>query len=47
VARQFVGRIREINPALDLKFAGKMLPFKHREDKETILGALAAAGLPA
>jgi TolB-like protein len=46
VARQFVGRIREINPALDLKFAGKMLPFKHHEDKKTILGALTAAGLP-
>ena len=46
VARQFVGRIREINPALDLKFAGKMLPFQHHEDKKTILGALTAAGLP-
>jgi hypothetical protein len=42
-----VERMRAINPALDIKFASKMLPFKFFEDKELILSALRAAGLPA
>ena len=46
VARRYVERMRAINPALDLKFAGRMLPFKYADDKERILSALAAAGLP-
>lgn len=44
--RQYVERIRSLNPALDVKFAGKMLPFKFAEDKQRILSALRAAGLP-
>ena len=31
--------------ALDLKFAGRMLPFKYADDKERILSALTGAGL--
>jgi TolB-like protein/tetratricopeptide (TPR) repeat protein len=46
VARRYVERMRAINPALDLKFAGRMLPFKYADDKERILSALAAAGMP-
>ena len=46
VARQYVERMRAINPALDLKFAGRMLPFKYADDRERILSALTAAGLP-
>lgn len=38
--------MRAINPALDLKFASKMLPFKFTADKERILLGLRAAGLP-
>ena len=45
-ARRTVERMRAINPALDIKFAGKMLPFKSGDDKERILSALRAAGLP-
>jgi hypothetical protein len=41
-----VARMRAINPALDLKFASKMLPFKFTADKERILLGLRAAGLP-
>ena len=46
LAHQYVQRMRGINPALDLKFAGNMLPFKYSDDKERILSALGAAGLP-
>jgi TolB-like protein/Tfp pilus assembly protein PilF len=46
VARQFVERMQQISPALDLKFAGQMLPFKYAQDKRAILSALSAAGLP-
>ncbi len=45
-ARRSVKRMRAINSALDVKFAGKMLPFKFADDKERILSALGAAGLP-
>jgi len=38
--------MRAINPALDIKFASKMLPFKFVEDREIILSGLRAAGLP-
>ena len=41
-----VERMRAINPALDIKFASKMLPFKFVEDREIILSGLRAAGLP-
>jgi tetratricopeptide (TPR) repeat protein len=44
-SRQYVERMIAINPALDLRFAGKMLPFKYVEDKERILSALRTAGL--
>jgi hypothetical protein len=44
--RRTVERMRVINPALDIKFASKMLAFKFAEDKERILSALMAAGLP-
>jgi tetratricopeptide (TPR) repeat protein len=44
--RRFVERMRAINPALDIKFASKMLPFKFVEDRELILSGLRAAGLP-
>jgi TolB-like protein len=44
--RQYVERMRAINPALDVKFASKMLPFKFADDKEHILSALKVAGLP-
>jgi adenylate cyclase len=44
--RQYVERMRAINPALDVKFASKMVPFKFAEDKERVLSALRAAGLP-
>jgi TolB-like protein/Tfp pilus assembly protein PilF len=46
VAREFVERMRAINPRLDLKFASRMLPFKYAEDKERILSDLRSAGLP-
>ena len=46
LAHQYVQRMRGINPALDVKFARKMLPFKYADDKERILSALRAAGLP-
>ena len=45
VAGEYVKRMRTINPALDLKFASKMLPFKYADDKERILSALRTAGL--
>ena len=45
-ARQYVERMRTINPTLDLKFASRMLPFKFADDKECILSALTRAGLP-
>ena len=45
-ARRFVERMRAINPALDIRFASKMLPFKYLDDKERILSALRTAGLP-
>ena len=38
--------MRALNPALNVRFASKMLPFKFAEDKERILSALRAAGLP-
>jgi hypothetical protein len=38
--------MRSINPTLSVKFASKMLPFKFADDKERILSALRAAGLP-
>ncbi len=44
--RRSVERMRVINPALDIKFASKMLPFKFVEDREFILSGLRAAGLP-
>lgn len=44
--RRSVERMRAINPALDIKFARKMLPFKFVEDREFILSGLRAAGLP-
>ena len=46
VARQFVERMRAINSAIDVDFASKMMPFKFGQDKERILSALRAAGLP-
>lgn len=46
VARQFAERIHNINPAIDLKFAAKMLPFKYPDDKQSILAALKSAGVP-
>jgi TolB-like protein/Tfp pilus assembly protein PilF len=46
LARQFVERMCAVNPKLDLKFAGRMLPFKFAEDRERILSDLRAAGLP-
>ena len=45
VAGEYVKRMCTINPALDLKFASKMLPFKYADDKERILSALRTAGL--
>ena len=45
-ARQYVERMRTINPTLDLKFASRMLPFKFADDKECVLSALTRAGLP-
>ena len=45
-AHRSVERMRAINPSLDIKFASKMLPFKFADDKEQILSALRAAGLP-
>jgi TolB-like protein len=45
-ARQYVERMRDVNPALGLKFASKMLPFKYADDKDRILYALRGAGLP-
>jgi hypothetical protein len=45
-ARQHVERIRGISPTLDVAFASKMLAFQHSDDKELILSALRAAGLP-
>jgi TolB-like protein len=45
-ARRYVERMQAINPALDIKFARKMLPFKFVEDRELILSGLRAAGLP-
>ncbi|MGA8815715.1 MAG: winged helix-turn-helix domain-containing tetratricopeptide repeat protein [Xanthobacteraceae bacterium] len=44
--RRSVERMRAINPGLDIKFASKMLPFKFGGDRELILSALRAAGLP-
>jgi hypothetical protein len=44
--RRFVDRMRAINPSLDVKFVSKLLPFKFGDDKERILSALRAAGLP-
>ena len=44
--RRSVERMRAINPALDINFASKMLPFKFVEDRELILSGLRAAGLP-
>lgn len=44
--RRSVERMRAINPALDINFASKMLPFKFADDKQQILSALRAAGLP-
>ena len=41
-----VARMRAINPALDIKFASQMLPFKYADDRELIISALKAAGLP-
>jgi TolB-like protein/Tfp pilus assembly protein PilF len=45
-SRHDVERMRTINPTLNIKFASKMLPFKFADDKERILSALRAAGLP-
>lgn len=45
-ANEYVQRTHNINPALSLKFASKMLPFKYADDKEAILSALRAAGVP-
>ena len=45
-AHRSVERMRAINPSLDIKFASKMLPFKFADDKEQILSALGAPGLP-
>jgi TolB-like protein len=44
--RRSVERMLAINPALNLAFASKMLPFKFAEDRERILSALKDAGLP-
>jgi hypothetical protein len=44
--RRTVERMCAVNPALHLRFASKMLPFKFSEDKERILSALRVAGLP-
>jgi TolB-like protein len=44
--RRSVERMQAVNPALNIRFAGKMLPFKFAEDKERILSALRDAGLP-
>jgi TolB-like protein len=44
--RRSVERMRAVNPALNIRFASKMLPFKFPEDKESILSALRDAGLP-
>jgi TolB-like protein len=44
--RRSVERMRAVNPALNIRFAGKMLPFKFADDKERILSALRDAGLP-
>ena len=41
-----VERMRAMNPALNVRFASKMLPFKFADDKERILSALRQAGLP-
>jgi hypothetical protein len=38
--------MRAVNPALNIRFASKMLPLKFAEDKERILSALRDAGLP-
>jgi TolB-like protein/tetratricopeptide (TPR) repeat protein len=46
LATRNVQRTLGINPALDLKFASKMLPFKYADDKERVLSMLRAAGLP-
>ncbi len=45
-AHQHVERIRGVSPTLDVDFASRMLPFRHADDKELILSALRAAGLP-
>jgi TolB-like protein/Tfp pilus assembly protein PilF len=45
-ARSYVDRMRTINPALNIKFASKMLPFKFAADKDRILSTLRAVGLP-
>jgi TolB-like protein len=44
--RRTVERMCAVNPALNVRFASKMLPFKFSEDKESILSALRDAGLP-
>ena len=44
--RRAVERMRAVNPALNVRFASKMLPFKFSEDKECILSALRDAGFP-
>jgi tetratricopeptide (TPR) repeat protein len=44
--RRTVERMRAVNPAVTVRFASKMLPFKFSEDKERILSALRDAGLP-
>jgi TolB-like protein len=44
--RRSVERMRAVNPALNIRFASKMLPFKFADDKERILSALRDAGLP-
>lgn len=44
-ARRVVDRMLGINPALDLRFARKMLPLRYSEDKISVLSALKAAGL--
>ncbi|HEY2526406.1 MAG TPA: hypothetical protein VGJ20_00430, partial [Xanthobacteraceae bacterium] len=44
--RRTVERMRAVNPALNIRFASKMLPFKFSEDKQSILSALRDAGLP-
>ena len=37
---------RTVGPYIDVKFASKMLQFKFTDDKERIVSALTAAGLP-